>query len=149
MRQPVKTQRLPDREIAIAPVGPEDMMQLQDIEFSGQNLIEAYGDNGFRLTGGRVEGSILLLPDSVTSLQADLLSDLTLAHFEPVFTADPTIEIMILGTGKKQTFPPIEFRKHFIENNIALEVMDTGAACRTYNILASEDRPVAAGILAV
>lgn len=56
-------------------------------------------------------------------------------------------EVVLLGTGKKLIFPPSELRRYFNEQKIGLEIMDTGAACRTYNILLSEGRNVAAAIL--
>lgn len=124
-------------------------MQLQDIKFAGQRLIEAYGDMGFRLSDGRREGSILILPHSVEAFAAADAVQLKPALFEAVFTVHDQIEIMVLGTGETQVFPSIEIRKRFIENNIALEAMDSRAACRTYNILASEERRVAAAIIAI
>ena len=124
-------------------------MQLQDIHFAGQRLIEAYGDNGFRLTNGRFEGSILILPGTVEKFEPDHPAELEVAQFAPVFAACQNIEIMILRTGEQQKFPPIEITKAFIEHKIALEVMDSRAACRTYNILVSEDRLVAAALIAI
>ncbi len=124
-------------------------MELQDIRFAGQRLVEAYGDMGFRLSDGRLEGSILILPNGAVPFKADqpedFSEDLFAAAFEPQFN----IEILLLGTGLKQHFPSSELRKLFIERNIALEVMDTGAACRTYNVLVSEDRRVAAALIAI
>ena len=124
-------------------------MQLQDIHFAGQNLIEAYGDMGFRMNQRRIEGSILILPGVVKNLDANAQTDFGLDLLAPVFTAMDEIEIMILGTGVTQKFPSMELKKPFLENNIALEPMDTGAACRTYNILVSEDRRVAAALIAI
>jgi len=124
-------------------------MQLQDVRFAGQRLIEAYGDMGFRLSDGRHEGSILILPGTVGKLSVMEPSNLQLEVLDSVFAVGEDIEILILGTGEKQVFPPPEFRKPFIQHNIALEVMDTRAACRTYNILVSEERRVAAAIIAI
>ena len=126
-----------------------DQMQLQDIKFAGKNHVEAYGDMGFRMNGGRIEGSILILPGVVKAFEATIHADLDVALMAPVFAALDDIEIMILGTGETQNFPDADFRKSFVDNNIALEVMDTGAACRTYNILVSEDRRVAAALIAI
>ena len=50
-------------------------MQLQDIRFAGQRLVEAYGDKGFRLSDGRLEGSILILPTGAVPFQADRPED--------------------------------------------------------------------------
>jgi uncharacterized protein len=124
-------------------------MQLQDIQFSGKRLIQSYGDNGFRLTDGRFEGSILILPRGIEHFAAESPADFDIAQFGGVFDARDELEIMLLGTGQRQQFPSLEIRKKFLENNIALEVMDSGAACRTYNILVSEDRRIAAAIIAI
>jgi len=56
---------------------------------------------------------------------------------------------LLLGTGASQVFPPIEVRRAFLDANVGLEPMDTGAACRTYNVLLGEGRPVAAALVAV
>ena len=124
-------------------------MELQNIRFAGQRLIEAYGDDGFRLTDGRFEGSILILPHEVVAFNCAQSSTLSADLFAEVFSPNNDIEILLLGTGAKQHFPPAEIIKSFIENNIALEVMDTGAACRTFNVLVSEDRRVAAALMAL
>ena len=124
-------------------------MQLQDIHFAGQNLIDAYGDMGFRMGDRRIEGSILILPGVVKSLDDSAQIEFDLNNLASVFSMLEEIEIMILGTGKTQKFPSLELKKPFLEKNIALEAMDTGAACRTYNILVSEDRRVAAALIAI
>ncbi|MEM9360380.1 MAG: MTH938/NDUFAF3 family protein, partial [Pseudomonadota bacterium] len=58
-------------------------------------------------------------------------------------------EFLLLGTGRKQHFPTPELRAAFAEAGIGLEAMNTGAACRTYNVLLAEGRPVAAALIAV
>ena len=124
-------------------------MQLQHIEFSGQRVIEAYGDMGFRLSSGRHEGSLLILPERVEKFNATTIDEVTLESLADVIKEQENIDILILGTGARQHFPPTSIFKHFVAQRIALEAMDSGAACRTYNILVSEDRKVAAAIIAV
>ena len=124
-------------------------MQLENVGFAGVRLIEAYGDNGFRFSDGRHEGSVLILPERIKAFAATSMEQVDLESLEPVIAQQAEIEILILGTGQRQQFPTLELRKYFIKQHIALEVMDTGAACRTYNILASENRKVAAAIIAV
>ena len=70
---------------------------------------------------------------------------LTQDDFKKILECKP--DVVILGTGKNIKFPANELRQHFSQQNIGLEVMDTGAACRTYNVLLSEGRNVAAAIL--
>ncbi|MCF6198521.1 MAG: Mth938-like domain-containing protein [Hyphomicrobiaceae bacterium] len=124
-------------------------MQLENIGFAGLRLIEAYGDMGFRFTDGRHEGSVLILPERIEGFAASSMSEVDLESFGSVIAEQANIEILLFGTGEKQHFPSQDIMKYFIEQKIALEVMDSRAACRTYNILASEDRKVAAAIIAV
>ena len=60
---------------------------------------------------------------------------------------DHGIEILVLGTGRRQLFPSPRFYSELAAARIGLEVMDSAAACRTYNILAAEGRRVAALIM--
>ena len=59
------------------------------------------------------------------------------------------MRVLILGTGVRQVFPAAPVRKAFADAGLALEPMDTGAACRTYNVLLAEGRPVGAALIAV
>lgn len=124
-------------------------MKLQDIRFAGERLIEAYGDNGFRFTDGRREGSILILPRGIEPFPCQRIEQLSDDMFDPVFAAAGDIELLLLGTGSKQQLPSPSLRRRFIDQRIGLEVMDTGAACRTYNVLVTESRRVAAALIAV
>jgi len=72
-------------------------------------------------------------------------ANLQLSDFQQLIDCQP--DVIILGSGKRLKFPDNKLRRAFAELNIGLEVMDTGAACRTYNVLLSEDRNVAAAIL--
>ena len=69
-------------------------------------------------------------------------ASLTPEDLAPVFELQP--DVVLLGTGAKQTFPPAAVRQAFAVRNVGLEVMDLGAACRTYNILVQEERRVVA-----
>jgi len=76
-------------------------------------------------------------PDSVAALQP--------AHMDPVLALDP--EIVLLGTGAQLRFPAPQLMGEFRRRGIGLEVMDTGAACRTYNVLVYEGRIVVAALI--
>ena len=75
------------------------------------------------------------------------IEELTLVHLEPVLALKP--EILLLGTGKRLVFPSAEIMSHINSLGIGVEVMDTGAACRTFNILSAEDRHVAAALFMI
>lgn len=87
--------------------------------------------------------SIALTPDRLLGeFRAAPIAELTETHFEAVLEAEP--EIVLLGTGPANVFPPRELTFAFARKGIGLEVMDTAAAARTFNVLANEGRRVAA-----
>jgi uncharacterized protein len=73
------------------------------------------------------------------------ITDLTHAHFKMIIDLHP--DILILGTGEELQFPSIELYGELINEGIGVEIMDTSAACRTYNVLTSENRNVAAALI--
>ncbi|HTK36427.1 MAG TPA: Mth938-like domain-containing protein [Caulobacteraceae bacterium] len=112
--------------------------------------IEAYGGGGFRVAGRRVEGSILILDDVVETWPVARLADLAPQHFEAVLAAGPAVaEFVLLGLGPAMAPPPRTVREALAAAGLGLEVMDTPAACRLYNVLAREGRRIAAALIAV
>ena len=81
----------------------------------------------------------------IRNWQACIIEELTEQDFEPLFVSEP--ELILLGTGSQLIFPPRELVFSLARRDIGLEAMDTAAACRTFNILASEDRRVAAVLI--
>ena len=77
------------------------------------------------------------------------MDDLTLESLDPVKEADPAVEVLLLGVGSKNALVPSTLRKALRVAGIVLDAMDTGAACRTYNVLMAEDRRVAAALIAL
>lgn len=71
--------------------------------------------------------------------------DFVITDFDEIIACRP--DVVLLGTGQQLRFPSNDIRRYFLQQQIGLEVMDTGAACRTYNILLAEGRNVAAAIL--
>ena len=82
-----------------------------------------------------------LVPDWAPSSGAEL----TEAHLQEILNLEP--ELVLIGTGPRLQFPRAATLKLFAENGIGCEVMDTGAACRTFNVLAAEGRKVVAGLM--
>jgi uncharacterized protein len=112
-------------------------------------LIDAYGSGGFRIGGETFSGSILVLPDgAVLSWSADMAA-LSAESFAPVIAASPVPEILLLGCGPRATFVSPPARQRLREAGIIVDAMNTGAACRTYNVLIAEGRRVAAALIAV
>lgn len=111
--------------------------------------IDSYGNGGFRFAEMSHRGSLLCLPTGVFSWHVQEADALTLADFREALDALAPPGFLLLGTGGRQVFPAIEIRRAFIEAGVGLEPMDTGAACRTYNVLLGEKRAVAAALIAV
>ena len=112
----------------------------------GLNLIRGYGPGQLRV-GERTHTSSVIL--TATTIIEDWrpasVQDLTAADLEPVLGLAP--EVVLLGTGPHQQFPDSAILRILYEQRIGVEIMDTSAACRTYNVLVSEGRSVAAALI--
>lgn len=90
--------------------------------------------------------SLLLTAQAVQTWDVADASALRAAHFRQL--AELGVEVILLGTGKRAVFPPPVLTQPLMGKRIGLEVMDTAAACRTYNVLAADGRSVAAALIA-
>ncbi len=124
-------------------------MEFIEARYSGRPHIETYGNGGFRFTGGSHAGSLLLLPDNVMAWEIAEYRAANSECFSAVLECPQKIELFIFGSGARLIFPGKAVRDLFKARNIRLECMNTGSACRTYNVLLSENRNVAAGLIAV
>ena len=114
----------------------------------GQNLIRAYAAGSITINQEVYTSSLILTPQRVIADWPPVrFADLAATHFEALAVLKP--EIVILGTGARLRFPAPSVTRALVEAKIGLEVMDTGAACRTYNILTSDGRRVAAALLMI
>lgn len=117
----------------------------QDLS-SSVNLIRGYGEGELRINDETFHTAMIVAPSSKRSEPAILnVTDLTAEHVAHILEFEP--ELVLLGTGRRQIFPAAAFGAQFLEAGIGFEVMDTGAACRTFNVLVSEQRRVAALLL--
>ena len=121
-------------------------MELTPVLPSGRQVIEGYGASGFRVAGIRYAGSILVFPDATLEWPVSRFEDVTLEALRPVVEHGGT-EILLLGCGARMQRVPPALRQALKGAGISLDAMDTGAACRTYNVLLAEDRRVAAALL--
>ena len=113
---------------------------------SEQNMFTGYGIGYVMVNQMRYERSLIILPDRIIEdWPAQTFEQLAVAHFEQLLSLQP--EIVLLGTGASLRFPHPSLTKVLITAKIGVEVMDTSAACRTYNILTAEGRRVAAALL--
>ncbi len=113
-------------------------------------VIETYGAGGFRVSGQRIEGSILLLQDIVRPWPVSTLESVQAADFADIFAAGLiAVEFVLLGTGAETAVAPRPVRDALKQAGLGLEMMNTPEACRLYNVLAADGRRVAAALLAV
>ena len=125
------------------------MEDLNPVDPRKKQLIESYGGGRFTVSNRPYDTGIVILPWCTTPWSATDVSALTLDDLSDVIDATPSIELLLVGSGPTIVFLPPPVRKALREKGIAVEVMDTGAACRTYNVLVAEDRRVAAALIAV
>ncbi len=109
-------------------------------------LIQAYDIDRVRIAGHDYLVSLAvsarqIVPDWGPTGVADLRPE----HLDALLTLEP--QVILLGTGRRQRFPDARIYSAVLARGIGVEIMDTGAACRTYNILVGEGRPVAAGLI--
>ena len=117
--------------------------------YPGRAPIDAYGNGGFRFAEMSHRGSILCLPSGIYAWQPGSPDEIETAALAPVLAERDALDLLMLGTGRRSQLPGAEVRRAFDAAGVALEAMDTGAACRTYNVLLGEGRPVGAALLAV
>jgi uncharacterized protein len=123
-------------------------MKLQSDVNASLNTVTGYGDGYVEINRLRFESALILQPEGeVLDWPAASFEALAAEHFEALLEHAP--EIVILGTGERQRFPHPRLTAALTNARIGVEVMDTRAACRTYNILMSEGRRVLAVMLPI
>ena len=121
-------------------------MKLHRSEAIGKNAITGYGEGYVMINQARHERTVVVLPDQlVTDWAASTFEALTADHLAALLSLEA--EIILLGTGPRLRFPQAEILAPLIRARVGYEIMDVHAACRTYNILVSEERKVAAALL--
>ena len=115
----------------------------------GKQVVQSYGDGRFTVSGAVHEGSILVFPDRVVPLEVTEFAELTVDTLSAVREAADEVEVLLLGCGPRMELVTKALRDPLREAGVVIEPMDTGAAARTYNVLLSEDRRVAAALIAV
>lgn len=121
-------------------------MKLTDETLKGTLLVRSYSPEEVRVGETVLRHSFLI---SSTQLVADWkpqrVEDLSVEDIDAIVALEP--EIVILGSGNQQKFPETRWLANLLSRGIGCEVMDTGAACRTYNVLVSEDRKVVGALM--
>jgi uncharacterized protein len=111
----------------------------------GVNLIRAYSASELRIGEKIVVGSCIVTADTlITDWPPAALDELSVAQLQPLLALAP--QIVLLGATDRVMDAPADVRRAFALQGVALEMMDLGAACRTFNILVQEERRVAAAL---
>ncbi len=115
----------------------------------GRMLIEGYGEGGFQVSGERYKGSVIVLPEAVLPWDVADFAAFGADSLSPLIGKQSEIDVLLLGCGPQIALLPRALRESLREQGLVPEPMDTGAACRTFNVLITEDRRVAAALIAV
>lgn len=108
--------------------------------------IRAYQPGWIQINEERYTASLIISANELmTDWQPQSVEELTTSALDRVMTLKP--DILIIGTGSKHVLLPVSLYGHLINHGIGVEVMETGAACRTYNALTAENRRVVAALL--
>lgn len=123
-------------------------MKIQLESGAGRNIIRSYAAGRITVNQEVFTGSVIVTPDRIIGdWRPQAFADLAAADFETITQLEP--EVVLLGTGTRLQFPPAPLMRVIAAANIGFEVMDTGAACRTYNVLMAEGRTVVAALLPI
>jgi len=121
-------------------------MELTPLIPAGRQIIERYGPSGFRVAGVVYHGAVLVFPDRTLPWAAASAAAVTRESLAPVVEYGG-IQILLLGLGRTLGALPHNLSRLFQAERIVVEPMDSGAACRTFNVLLAEDRRIAAALL--
>lgn len=117
----------------------------------GAQIIQSYAGGRFRVSGQVFEGAVIVAPSFVESwdVEGDCLKALRSQDFQSLIDQADEIDVVLLGCGARMQFMPVDLKTALKDKGLSVDVMDTGAACRTYNVLMAEGRRVVAALLPV
>ena len=121
-------------------------MSLTLDENNANYQIRAYQPGQIQVNDQIYTRSLIVSPTNlITDWEPQLFSELTRAHLDAIIKMEPAI--LLIGTGSDIHFPPIDLYGDLMNHGIGVEIMDTRAACHTYNALTAEDRNVVAALI--
>ena len=124
-------------------------MELNPAVPAGSRIIDAYFAGGFQVGGQRFSGSMLILPDGVMPWGVAGVEAITLESLLPVRDVAPPVDVLLIGCGRRMALLSADLRRSLRGWGLTADMMDTTAACRTYNVLVSENRRAAAALIAL
>ncbi len=114
-----------------------------------RQYVQSYGSGFFKVSRVDYQGSVIVLPNQTISWDVNVLGDVNLGSLAPVLAEGPRVEILLIGCGEMMQLLPRSLMDTCRKKGLAIDTMDTGAACRTYNVLAAEGRRAAACLIAL
>ena len=124
-------------------------MEITQQAVQGRQIIQSYGDGGFRIAGVRHEGSVLVFARRTMAWAVTSAEGLAVTHFRQLAEMPGEVDVLLVGMGRTSTVPARELRAALRELGITVETMTTSAACRTFNVLLAEERKIATALVAV
>lgn len=116
----------------------------------GRHQLDGYGSGGFSFAGMSHRGSILMLPSGVHIWKAETPAEISTTSLQPLFEEPAgAVELLLVGTGADLVPLPPLLKAKLTAAGIRSDVMATGPAARTFNVLVAENRRVAAALIAV
>jgi len=115
----------------------------------GVKSLDSYGPGRFTISGQLVKGSIIISEQNLIGWNVKTFSELNIDSFTEFFALEDKPKILLIGCGQTTQLIPHEIRNYIKNLGITLDFMSTGAAARTYNIMHSEGRQVAAALIAL
>ena len=122
-------------------------MDITPLIAEGKKIITGYGDGVFFINKEPIQGNIIVLPGIVIPWQVTSLETITIDSLAVLLEYE--IEILLIGSGNVHFSPNFALKHALKQKGINVDSMSTGAACRTYNVLLSEDRRVAAALMTI
>ncbi len=110
-------------------------------------IIQGYGDGGFRIAGQDYVGSVIVTALETSAWDITSINEVDVNSLLAALKRVPELTVLLMGTGPKIVLPAPELRLKLREEGIGLECMDTRAACRTFNVLLAEERSAAAALI--
>ncbi|MEM7058727.1 MAG: Mth938-like domain-containing protein [Pseudomonadota bacterium] len=118
-------------------------MRMIEIDYEAQPPIDSYGPGGFRIADQWYAGGLILLSDGIFPIAPPI----SIVGLRPVFDRAADIDVLLIGQGADIAPIARELRSALDEAGIGFEIMSTPSACRTYNVLLTEDRRVGVALL--
>jgi uncharacterized protein len=114
-----------------------------------RNVIESYGPGRFLVSQLQYTSSLIVAPSWISPWEIETFDQITPESLSKIGEHEAEIEVLLIGVGERMQPPSSLVRAAMREIGVSVDTMDTGAACRTYNLLMGDGRRVAAALLAL